>query len=58
MGLFGKDTPVPETVTDDQMKSLMDRAAKAHPEMAKVTNPEAIRRAKLGRDQAAKSRWS
>ena len=53
-----KPPEVPNTVTDQQMRDLQDRARKANPNLDSFSNPDAVRRRLQQRDQAANARWS
>jgi hypothetical protein len=55
---MAKKTEVPNTVTDQQMRDLQDRARKANPTLDSFSDPDAVRRRLQTREQAANAKWS
>lgn len=51
-------TSVPNTISDEQMRDLQDRAREANPHLDSLTHPDAIRRRIQAREQANKAKWS
>lgn len=43
MGLFKPKDP-PNTISDEKMAGLRDRAVKANPRLASIADPEAVKR--------------
>jgi hypothetical protein len=51
MKLFKGQSDVPSTISDEQMADLRNRAVKANPRLASITDPEAVKRRLAGNDQ-------
>jgi hypothetical protein len=49
---------IPQTISDEQMRNLQERARKANPHLDRLTDPDAIRRRIQTREQSRNAKWS